>query len=197
MGDTIPNFDDLSYTGLTDTGTGFSGSSTYQDVQLGSPIVLDTAYGPNSASVTDALNSVPTITSNVTSSGGLTENAPVETISSSDSVGNTITAQQLSGASDVPPGAIAGASTPTPNSSAPNQVTIAGLSALSKLGAAFATLFGQPAITHAGAAPNVQTPAGAVATASTPGIAVSGTNTIILLIVVGALIALLAVGKEA
>jgi hypothetical protein len=196
MGDTIPNFDDLSYTGLTDTGVGFTGSSTYQDVQLGSPLVLDTAYGPNTASVTDSLNSVPTITSQVDASGGLTDRAPVQTIASTVD-GNTITAQQLSGASDTPPSVGAAAnSTPTPNSSPPNQATIAGLSALSKLGSAFATLFGMPQTTHAGSTPSVVTMAGAPVTASTPGIAVTGTNTIILLIVVGALIALLAVGDK-
>ena len=46
MGDSILNFDDLAYGGLSDTATGFTGSSTLQDVQAGAPIPLDASLGP-------------------------------------------------------------------------------------------------------------------------------------------------------
>ena len=47
---------DVSYTGLTDTASAYTGSTTMQDVQLGAPLVLDTSYGGTDTSVTDYLN---------------------------------------------------------------------------------------------------------------------------------------------
>jgi hypothetical protein len=173
MADSSINFDsfgDLDYSGLSDTGSGFTGSSTLQDVQLGSPLLLDSSYGPNDASsVTDAMN-VPLI--------------------SSTNVPNQIEAQQLAGTSDTPFGSMA-QSTPTPNSAPPNNNTWAGLTALSKLGAGMASMFSQPTVTHSGAVPASATPAGAPLL----GGGTSTTNTVILLVVVAALILLLARGE--
>jgi hypothetical protein len=164
MGDTIPNYSDLddgfdtAYVGLSDTGTGFSGSSTLQDTSLGSPVLLDSSYGPQeSVSVLD----------------GMISDDPVA-------------AQSLSGISDTPIGSAA-QSTPTPNVSQPSAATANGLSALSKLGASFATLFGGAPKTVVAAPASSVTPAGA---ALIPG-AASGTTTLILLVVVGAMVILL------
>ena len=166
MGDSLANFSDLSYYGLTDTGTGFTGSSTMQDVQLGSPVLLDSSYGSNDASsVLDQL-SVPYIDSTSTQ--------------------NTVQAQQLSGVTD-PPFLSSAQSTPTPNTAPPSPNVWAGLTALSKLGAGFANMFAQPAPTVAGAPRQMTTPAGAMLP---PG-AASGTLTVVAIVMIGALILLL------
>ena len=162
MSDSLPNFaevDDLAYTGITDTGEGFTGSSTVQDVQLGSPILLDSSYGSNDqSSVVDFLNQ------------------PYD----------PFTSQSLSGISDTPV-SNGGVSTPTPNVAQPNANTSAGLSSLAKLGSVFAQLWAAPTRYTAGAQPVVATPAGA----SLLGGGASGTNTLIVVIVIGALVFLL------
>jgi hypothetical protein len=133
-GDTLTSFTDMSltpydptlydqYFGLTDTGLGFTGSTTMQNVQLGSPVPLDTSTAsPFDASVTDLLPQVPTSTYNPT----LAEMS-----------------QMLSGASDVPPNSIAAAAqTNTPNSVNMSSSSANALSGLGKLGSALAGLFG-------------------------------------------------------
>jgi len=183
MGDSILNFSDLegdnqTYTGFVDTTSGFSGSSTLQDVQPGSPLQLDTSYGPSAASVTDFV-SVPTTTYDG-SQLSLTPN-------------QTMATQSLTGASDTPPSTAAQqGSSKTPNVAPPNNNTSMGLSALSKFGASMASLFAGPATQHAAVPGQVTTtPGGATLV---PG-GSSGTTTLILLIVVGALIVLLARGE--
>jgi hypothetical protein len=133
-GDTLTSFTDLGvspvdptlydqYFGLVDTGLGFTGSSTMQDVQLGSPVPLDTATSaPYSASVTDLLPQVPTTTYNPTLAD---------------------MSQMLSGASDVPPNNVAATfQTNTPNVTDVNSLSSAAISGLSKFGSALASLFG-------------------------------------------------------
>ena len=187
MSDSIPNFADFSdmssdtgsdtglfdtgYTGLSDTGEGFTGSSTLQDVQLGSPLLLDSSYGPNTDVSTYDLSAM---------GGVMVEGVPIPSASA------VAASQSLSGISNPPIGSQA-QSTPTPNVAPPNSSSFAGLTALSKFGASIASIWAAPATTHAGAQPTTMTPAGG---ALTPGGA-SGTNTIILLVVVGALILLL------
>ena|SRR5271167_4455309 len=170
MGDSLPNFADigtLEYTGLSDTAVGYSGSSTVQDVTLGSPVLLDSSYGPNDATAVTDFMQVPSIDSTSTQ--------------------NTITTQQLAGTSDTPFGSMA-QSTPTPNVSPPSASTWAGMAALSKLGAGMASLFSASSAKYsAGSQPVTATPAGGIL----PGGGASGTNTLILVIVVGALIVLL------
>jgi hypothetical protein len=130
MGDSLPTFDDLQYTGLTDTADGFSGSSTLQDVQLGSPVLLDMTYGESNTATPDFITQ------------------PFDNFS----------AQSLSGISD-PPFASAPQSSPTPTVTQPNADSWAGLTALSKFGAGVAGLFSAQPV-HAGARPVVMSPAG-------------------------------------
>lgn len=119
MADSIPNYGDLAdmgisdttYTGLTDTAESFTGSSTLQDVQLGSPVQLDTSYGLTDMSVLD----------------GLSITDPANT-------------QNLAGTSDTPIGS-ASISSPTPNVTDMSSGSSLGLSALSKFGASLAGLF--------------------------------------------------------
>lgn len=191
-GQTLPNFDDVSYFGLSDTGADFTGSSTLQDTTLGSPVQLDTTYGTGNASVTDAIDYV----GDGSGSGGSTieyttnplgiypglSNVP---LIDSQVPQNTI-AQSLSGVSS-PPFASASQSTPTPNVAPPSDSTAAGLSALSKFGASFATLFSSPSPTVQARGPIYTSPAGG---AVTPG-AASSTTMLITLVVIGALILLL------
>jgi hypothetical protein len=180
MGDSILNFNDIgdpSYTGLSDTGFGFSGSSTLQDVTLGAPIPLDTSLGPSTTAVTDFVGVQP-----------ITSDLP-------NQISLSPAAQALSGNSDPgfsPTGTNAQnpAATPHPNAAPPNDNSAAGLTALSKFGASFASLFAGPAVTHQGAVAQQATIAGG----PLPPGAMSGTTTIILIVVVGALILLLARG---
>jgi hypothetical protein len=164
-GESLPNFDDVSYFGLSDTGNDFTGSSTLQDTTWGSPIQLDNTYGGSTASVIDAID-VPEIDSTSTQ--------------------NSIVAQSLSGVSS-PPFGSAAQSTPTPNVSTFSDSTAAGLSALSKFGSSFSSLFSGPPVTHQGSAPVVYTSAGG---ALPPG-AASNTTMLITLVVIGALILLI------
>jgi hypothetical protein len=200
MGDSILNFSDLgtdSYTGLSDTGSGYSGSSTFQDVQLGSPLVLDTGYGESTAAVTDFVGVSP-ITSDVTN--GL---LPLP-------AGSATAAQVLSGSSDpgfAPvsnsdiynlPGLTNPATelpsqnpqaSPTPAAAPPNNSSATALTALSKFGASFAQLMGgAPKTTAAAQNINVTTGGAALPPAST-------TTTLILVIVVAAVILLLVKGE--
>jgi hypothetical protein len=188
MGDSILNFGDLTdtdsgtdtsiydtgYTGLNDTASGFSGSSTLQDVQLGSPVLLDSSYGANgSAAVTD-----------LSAMGG------VQVTGVPQPSGDLIVASQsLSGVSNPPFGSAA--QSPAPNVTPPSATSSAGITALGKFGASLATLFAGPSQTTAAAKPVTSTISGASLVSG----AASGTNTLILLIVVGALIALLARGE--
>jgi hypothetical protein len=170
MEDSLLNFSDLSdtsYTGLTDTATGFTGSSTFQDVQLGAPLQLDTSLGPSDASVTDFLSPVQTTTYSM---------SPQDM------------AQSLTGASQTPPSTASMlASTSTPNQADMNSNSAAGLSALSKFGAGVASLFaGQPK-TVSPARPVTASAAGGIL----PSTAISGSMTLVLVVVVGALILLL------
>lgn len=183
MSDSIPNFSDMdlmgdtSYSGLSDTAFDFSGSSTMQDVQLGSPLVLDTSYGVPSTNVTDLMSPVP-----------LMDDPDL------GSVPTQLPTQSLTGASTTPPSpASAAASTPTPNVGAPNSQTSTALTALSKFGASFATLMGgQPVQRTSSVAPQFVSQAGG----QLPAIAGNGTATIILVIVLGALAFLLLRGDE-
>lgn len=114
------------YTGLTDTAIDFSGSTTLQDVQLGSPLVLDPSaqvyVTQPDAAVTDLLPTVPTTTYNPTASD---------------------MAQMLAGTSDTPPNAVAAsASSTTPNVAPPSAGAFNALNALSKFGSGLASLFG-------------------------------------------------------
>lgn len=177
MGDSILNFNDLGdveYTGLSDTGVGFTGSSTLQDVTLGSPVLLDSSYGPSTASVSDLATANPLVLPG--QSGAPGQLSPQ-------------VAQSLSAVSN-PPFASAPQSTPTPVVGQMSASSDAGLTALSKFGASLATLFAGPAKVVAPAQGQTTTVAGA---ALTPG-AASSTTTVLLLIVVVAVIALLARG---
>lgn len=162
------------YTGLTDTGAFFTGSSTLQDVQLGSPIVLDTSQMTvPDASVVDLLQQVPTETYNLTQAE---------------------MSQMLSGASDVPISATSAiASTPTPNSVPSSVFSANALSSLSKFGSGIAALFGgQPRVVSA--APGATRSATGASLNSSAGYN-NGSFTAVALIVFGVLILLLLRGE--
>lgn len=167
--------DSNSYSGYYDGVTAYSGSSTFQDVQLGSPLVLDTSY----------LDSVP--------------NAGVTSVNDflSTDYDNwdffTPQTQTLTGASDTPIGS-ADMSSPTPNTSTMGENSWNAVTALSKFGSSLASLFGgQPqavsSMPYRGGTPLTQ--AGAVPLSA----AVSGSNTLLLLVVVAALGLLLLRGE--
>jgi hypothetical protein len=175
MGDSILNFNDLGdldYTGLSDTGAGYTGSSTLQDVQLGSPLLLDSTYGPSTASVTDGMNWLDTPSTPV---GSGTVLLPTST---------PATSQSLSGVSN-PPFASSPQSTPTPGVGQMSASSAAGVTALSKFGASLASIFSGPATVVAPAKGQTQTIAGAALPAT------SSTTTVILLVVVVAMVVLL------
>jgi hypothetical protein len=185
MGDSILNFSDMGspeYTGLYDTGTGFSGSSTLQDVQLGSPVLLDTSLNNTNFSTYDFAS----MTDSPSFVGPMPLNGPEAPVGTPNPA-YAFASQSLAGTSDTPLGSSA-QSSPTPMVAQPNAASGAALSALSKFGASIASLWTTPAKTVAGAQPVTQTPAGA---SLLPGGA-SGTNVILLVIMVGALIVLLA-----
>jgi hypothetical protein len=175
MGDSLYNFDDLSYTGLTDTAAGFTGSSTVQDVQLGSPLVLDTQYldGPL---------------------------GPVSNVSTPDFLSSDLStsdffvpaAQTLTGASDTPPSSASiAASTPTPVATPGSNLGTSALTGLSKFGSALAGLLGgQPKTVSATATPLITASGAQLPSAYTT----SGSLVLVAVIVVGALILLLARG---
>lgn len=158
------------YFGLVDTGVSFTGSTTMQDVQLGSPVPLDTSQSTvPDASVTDLLPQVPTSTWNPT--------------------GAEIS-QMLAGTSDTAPSSasmIAG--TPLPNVTPPNAIGASAISALGKFGSSLAGLFGQqPRIVSSAAT----MPTNVVGTPlSTFSATNSGSFTMVLIIVFGALILLM------
>jgi hypothetical protein len=182
-GDTLTSFTDMStspydptlydqYFGLTDTGLGFTGSTTMQNVQLGAPIPLDTSLtNVPDASVTDLLPQVPTLTSSWVPTGA--------------DIG-----QSLSGASDVPPNSVAAsAQTNTPNVTDASQNSANALGALGKLGSSLASLFG--------GAPRLATPTyNRTATMAGGSLAPtaafnSGSFTLVTIIILGTLIFLL------
>ena len=174
MGDSLYNFDDLSYTGLTDTANSFTGSSTVQDVQLGSPLMLDTQYldgpmGPVSNVATPDFLSADPSNIDFFSTG----------------------AQSLTGASETPPSAWSmGMSTPTPNTSPGSDSGWAALNMLSKMGASLSGLMGGQPRTVAGQPSRSLTTAGA----PLPPATMSGSMVLVMVIVAGALILLLARG---
>jgi hypothetical protein len=141
-----------SYYGLTDTGIGFTGSSTFQDVQLGSPLPLDTgvmggptAYGgptsPSGLSVYLTGNANPN--SSVTDLLMQDQSNPNQFLDSLIGASQSDTSQMLAGNSDVPPNADAASnSTNTPNSSPLSPLGQAVISAMGKFGAGMAQLFG-------------------------------------------------------
>jgi hypothetical protein len=181
MGDSLLNFSDIGspeYTGMYDTSSGFSGSSTLQDVQLGSPVLLDTSFGPSDTAIPDLINQ-PSFGPQPLIGGETISNVP-------PNPDYAFSSQSLAGTSDVPLGSSI-ASTPTPNVSPGNSQSMLGLTMLSKFGASIASLWSNPAPVHAGAQQRTTTPAGAYLP---PG-GVSGTNTLLLVIVVGALVLLL------
>lgn len=157
-----------SYSGLTDTSVGFSGSSTLQSVQLGSPIPLDTATTASpDATVVDLLPQVPSVTSSYT----LSEMS-----------------QMLSGASDVPPNPVAAAAqTNTPNAVDSSASSWSALTALSKFGASVSSLFGGQPRTVAPAGSRQATYAGA----PLPAAYNSGSFSLVTVIVIAALVILL------
>jgi hypothetical protein len=162
----------VPYTGIVDTGTGFTGSSTMQDVQVGSPLVLDTSVQipqefQNTVSVTDLLPQVPTSTWNPTGAE---------------------LSQMLAGVSDTPVSSVgATAQTNTPVAVDSSQQSWAALTSLSKFGASIAGLFGQTQQRIQPAPASGYTYAGAQQT----GAYNSGPFTLITLVVIGALILLL------
>ena len=175
--DPSTGFGDLSgvpYTGIVDTGVGFTGSSTVQDVVLGSPLVLDSSVvvpqeAQNQASVTDLLPQVPTSTWNPTGAE---------------------LSQMLSGVSETPPSAVgAAAQTNTPNAVPSSSATSSALMALGKFGSSLAGLFGQ---TQQRIQPMPNT-GYTYAGANLGGTAAynSGPMTLIFVVVIGALIILL------
>jgi hypothetical protein len=152
---------DVGYDGgLSDSVYTYSGSSTLQDVVPGSSsLALSTEDGYNEVtSVYDFIDGE-----------------------------NPTRAQQLSGVSD-PPFASAANSTPRPNAAATSNPLSFGLSALSKLGSGFATLFGNHSTTTTPAYVPAQGPQGAY---TVPNTAVSGQTVIIAIIVVATVLILL------
>lgn len=190
MGDSILNFNDLgtdSYTGLSDTGFGYSGSSTFQDVQLGSPLVLDTSLGSSATATTDFMGVQP-ITSDVPNQIQLSTATQNQILSGNSDpgfspayVGDTFNVGSL------PPQNPQ--ASPTTAAGPMSASSSAGLTALSKFGASFATLFAGPTVTRAAVPPTGTTVAGAALPAP------STTTTLILVVVVGALILLLIRGE--
>jgi len=196
MGDSILNFSDLGsdeYVGLSDTASGFSGSSTFQDVQLGSPIPLDTSLGPSATATSDFMGVQP-ITSDVPNQIQLSTAASSQALSGNSDPGfSPVTSNSdiynlpgLTNPATELPGQNTQAS-PTPNASAMNANSATGISALSKFGASFAQLLAGPSTTHAGAVAQTTTAGGAPLQ---PG-GTSSTTTLLLVVVVGALILLL------
>jgi hypothetical protein len=188
MGDSILNFSDLGsdeYVGLSDTASGFSGSSTFQDVQLGSPIPLDTSLGPSATATSDFMGVQP-ITSDVPNQIQLSTAVSSQALSGNSDPGFSPTyVGDTFNVSSLPPQNTQ--ASPTPNASAMNANSAAGISALSKFGASFAQLLAGPSTTHAGAVAQTTTAGGAPLQ---PG-GTSSTTTLLLVVVVGALILLL------
>ena len=168
------SYDPLVYTGLSDTGTGFTGSSTMQTVELGSPLQLSTANGLNdSTSVVDL--GLPTAPGSETGLGS----SPYQSL-------------QLSGVSD-PPFASSGLSTPTPSAAQPAPSTVNALSGLSKFGSVFATLFGGTSA-QVQAHPSASTLVAPGIVPGQPALNVSGSSTLILVVIAFALILLVVKG---
>jgi hypothetical protein len=119
---------DTTYTGLRDTATGFSGSSTLDSsVEIGSPLQLVMSHDRNAPGSPDSRFTVSTY--------DLWDNP-----NASDSLA-------LSGVSD-PPFASAGLSTPFPLAVQPGQTINNALQGQSKFGSGLATLMGKHPITQ-------------------------------------------------
>jgi len=157
---------DVGYDGgLSDSVYTYSGSSTLQDVVPGSSsLALSTENGYNElTSVYDFIDG----------------EGPVQ-------------AQQLSGVSD-PPFASARQSTSTPGAVPPANPLQFAVNALAKLGASFATLFGNhSATTEPGYVPD-QGPQGAY---TVPTTAVNGQVVLVTLIIIGTVLILLSMSGE-
>jgi hypothetical protein len=157
---------DVGYDGgLSDSVYTYSGSSTLQDVTPGSSsLALSTEDGYNEiSSVYDFIDGQ-----------------------------QPAVAQQLSGVSD-PPFASAVQSTPRPNAAPAGNPLQFAVSALSKFGSSFATMFGNHPVT---VSPGYVPTAGPQGAATVPHTAVSGQTVIIGLIVIGGLLLLLSMGGE-
>lgn len=173
MGDSLYSVDDLSYTGLTDTAEAYTGSTTMQDVQLGSPLMLDTSYldtpGVETGAVPDFLS---TDLSNADFFSPLS--------------------QGLAGTSETAPSTTSAvAQTPTPNIAPASDNSWAALTGLSKFGSSLAGLLGGQPKTVSRMPTQSLTMAGAQIPSST----MSGSMVLVMVIVTGALILLLARGE--
>lgn len=166
------SYDPLEYTGLTDTGVGFTGSSTVQgDIYLGSPLQLDTTGGITDSSVIDM--GLPTL--------------PGSTLGGMGDLPPSVDMLNLSGVSD-PPFSSAAQSTPNPNQSEFGLATSTALASLSKFGTSLASLIGGTTVRTS---PSAQ-PINVLNTGAAPQGAPNGTTLSILLVVIVALILVVA-----
>jgi hypothetical protein len=154
---------DIEYTGLSDTAEGFSGSTTFdRNVMAGSPLQL---AGISSDSTVDQISTFH--------------------VADFCNGQNPHEALNLSGVSD-PPFLSAGNSTPNPNAVPVGQSSFNAFGMLAKFGSGFATLMGNHPETIS--AEQGGNPAGAVMPQH---VTATGTQTIIVVAVVGALFFLL------
>jgi hypothetical protein len=193
---------DVSYTGLDDTATSFSGSSTLQGTILGSPLPLSisaplisvpTTVDSSYAGVTIPTNNLATdSTTGEPLYNGLNSDGSVDTSWIGAGTGvPTAASQAMTGASETGFGNLL-TSSPYPGSLPLSGDVNAALSSLGKFGAGFAQLFAGPPTSTVVVAGSAQPNTSGVAAAPV----ISGQMVIILVIVAGALILLLAKGGE-
>lgn len=195
----MSTYDPTIYTGLSDTGLAYTGSTALEDdITVGSPTLLDSTYG-NDWDLSSIDLGIPDTWPSLGAFGPTSADQVYQAVGSvSDSYGandvyDPYSSQSLSGISS-PPFASAGQSTPTPNSAPQSSILSSALSSLSKLGTSFASILG-------GTTANVYTSAVPASTiqagrpVSTTAVA-TGTSTLMLVVVVGALALLLLKGKD-
>jgi hypothetical protein len=179
---------DIAYSGLVDSTQSFTGGNFGAgDVLLGSPVPLG-SENDNwvNFSVPDVGLSPNVVTASTFESG--TQGSTMESVSGLSTMGNI--SDWLAGThANVNP-ALEGAKTPTDSS------TWAAFGALSKFGSSIATLFGaHPSTVNPNATPSSAVSRGNALSQGVQVGGVTGTNTILLVIVVGAIILLLARSK--
>jgi hypothetical protein len=192
---------DVSYTGLDDTATSYSGSSTLQGTILGSPLPLSISAPLIQVPTTvDSFYAGQTIPLNNPSTGptgealynGLNADGSVDTSWIGAGTGvPTAASQAMTGASETGFGNM-GTSSPYPGAVPIDGSLSAAMSSLTKFGAGFAQLFAGPPTSTVVVAGSAQPNTSGVAAPKT----INGQMVVILVIVAGALILLLAKGGE-
>jgi hypothetical protein len=187
---------DVSYTGLDDTATSFSGSSTLAPPLLGSNLQLTT--GLNLTGTDTSILSAPQNEQELTAGSAI---FPSQVTSGSLETGASFSPASASNVYPAGNQAVAGTSdpawtsdiyaSPTPSAAPLSNAFASATQSLSKFGASVAQMFGAEPTTV------IQTQTAQPATAgSSATLPVSGTKTVVLVIAVAALILLLAKSKS-